>query len=319
MRLATWHADLSREGPGLLLRDFESGDETLDPILAAIAEAAPDILLLTRVDWDHGQVALGALKEALAQRGVPFEHTLSLRPNTGMPTGVDIDGDGRLGTARDAQGYGTFSGQGGLALLSAHPIDAGNVTDLTALLWRDLPGSLIAADDPAGEVQRLSSTAHWIVPIDAGWSQPLTLLAFAASPPVFDGPEDRNGRRNADEIRLWQLLMDGALDVPAPAGPLAVIGNANLDPAAGEGRHEAIVDLLRDPRLQDPLDGAPSVDWSRIGLGELRVSYVLPGRSLERAWLRNADSRGIGASPRLGRPRGSRLSTQATRGTLAIS
>lgn len=281
LRLATWHTDLSREGPGLLLRDLEAGEASLDPILTAIAETAPDILLLTRVDWDHDQVAIGALMEALAQRGAAFGHSLALRPNTGLPTGVDVDGDGRLGTARDAQGYGTFSGQGGLALLSVHPIDKGTVTDLSALLWRDLPGSLIAADDPARDVQRLSSTAHWIVPIDVGAARPLTLLAFAATPPVFDGPEDRNGRRNADEIRLWQALMDGALGAPAPNGLLAVIGNANLDPAGGEGRHEAILGLLDDPRLRDPLEGVPSVDWSRLGLGELRVSYVLPERSLE--------------------------------------
>ncbi|WP_244430397.1 endonuclease/exonuclease/phosphatase family protein [Roseivivax halodurans] len=293
MRVATWHADLTREGPGLLLRDLESGEEALDPILDAIVETAPDILLLTRVDWDHEGAALETLTEALETRGASFSHALALRPNTGLPTGVDVDGDGRLGTARDAQGYGTFSGQGGLALLSVYPIDAGAVTDLSGLLWRDLPGSLIAEDDPARDVQRLSSTAHWVVPIDAGGSANLTLLAFNASPPVFDGPEDRNGRRNADEIRLWQLLLDGALEASPPQGAPVVIGNANLDPVAGEGRHDAIVGLLADRRLRDPLDGIPSVDWSRLGLGELRVSYVLPGRDLD---VLDAGSRAVDGS-----------------------
>ena len=28
-------------------------------------------------------------------------------------------------------------------------------------------------------------------------------LVSHPTPPVFDGPEDRNGTRNADEIRFW--------------------------------------------------------------------------------------------------------------------
>ena len=28
-------------------------------------------------------------------------------------------------------------------------------------------------------------------------------LVSHPTPPVFDGPEDRNGRRNHDEIRFW--------------------------------------------------------------------------------------------------------------------
>ena len=73
------------------------------------------------------------------------------------------------------------------------------------MLWADLPGSLIEGLDLSPEivkVQRLSSTGHWAVPIKLGGKAALTLLVFAATPPVFDGPEDRNGRRNHDEIRF---------------------------------------------------------------------------------------------------------------------
>lgn len=41
-----------------------------------------------------------------------------------MQTGFDVDGNGWIGDARDAQGFGLFSGNGGMAVLSRLPIDA---------------------------------------------------------------------------------------------------------------------------------------------------------------------------------------------------
>jgi hypothetical protein len=96
--------------------------------------------------------------------------------------------------------------------------------------------------------QRLSSTAHWIVPVDTP-DGPLALLAWAATPPVFDGPEDRNGLRNADELALWLRLLDGALG-PAP-DRFVLLGDAQLDPS----------------------------DWPGDSAGNLRTSYVLPAAS----------------------------------------
>ncbi|MFO8184566.1 MAG: endonuclease/exonuclease/phosphatase family protein, partial [Candidatus Aegiribacteria sp.] len=136
----------------------------------------------------------------------------------------------------------------------------------------------------AQDIQRLSYTAHWVVPIRLP-SGPLQLLAFHATPPVFDGPEDANGRRNHDEIRFWQLYLDGAFG-PAPRTRFVVIGDANLDPDHSDGRRGAIRQLLADPRLQDPRpahDGpdAPraTVDWDQTG--PRRVSYILPSTDLE--------------------------------------
>ena len=135
----------------------------------------------------------------------------------------------------------------------------------------------------AQAIQRLSYTGHWVVPVVLP-SGPLHLLAFHATPPVFDGPEDANGRRNHDEIRFWQLYLDGAFG-PAPQGRFVVIGDANLDPARSDGRREAIRALLADPRLQDPRpahDGPgprhATVDWEQTG--PLRVSYILPSVDL---------------------------------------
>ncbi|MCA0964473.1 endonuclease/exonuclease/phosphatase family protein [Salipiger bermudensis] len=268
LRLATWNADLSRKGPGLLLRDLRDGAGA--GVVAEIAAVAPDVLLLTDIDFDHDLAALGALAARLEEAGLSYPHRFAQRPNTGLPTGLDLDGDGRLGGPRDAQGYGRFSGQGGMALLSRRPLRL--EADFTALLWRDLSRSRMRDDDPAPGRQRLSSDAHWVIGIEGG----PTLLAWNATPPVFDGPEDRNGRRNADEAALWRRYLDGAFGTP-PDRPV-LIGNANLDPERGEGLREEMRGLLGDPRLQDPLPGEATVAWDQTG--PMRVSYILPAAEL---------------------------------------
>ncbi len=49
---------------------------------------------------------------------------------------------------------------------------------------------------------RLSSKSHGDVPIEIG-KRTVHFLVSHPTPPVFDGPEDRNGTRNFDEIRFW--------------------------------------------------------------------------------------------------------------------
>lgn len=305
LRVAAWGAALSREGPGLLLRDLAGAkDPQVAAVVAEVLARRPDVLLLTEMDWDGDGAALAALGAALAEAGLDYPHRLALRPNAGLATGLDLDGDGRVGP-RDAQGYGRFAGDGGLALLSRWPLGA--ATDLSGLLWRDLPGARLPRADgapfpseAAQAIQRLSSTGHWIVPVEAPGG-PLTLLAFAATPPVFDGPEDRNGLRNADELALWSRVLDGT--VPGlPSGPFVVLGNANLDPADGAGLRADMAAFLADPRLQDPrpmsegaraaadpghrgdpaLDTAdwPGAEAEEGGPGNLRVTYVLPSADL---------------------------------------
>ncbi len=257
-----------------------------------IARVSPDILLLQGVDYDHRLITLAALRDVIADHGRHYPHIFALRPNTGMPTGIDIDGDGRTGGARDRQSFGQYSGQDGMALLSRHPVRESAVEDFSSLLWKDVPGSLaLAAGEPealsasALNVQRLSSTGHWVIPIQIG-DDVLKLLTFHATPPVFDGPEDRNGRRNHDEIRFWQHYLDGAFG-PATKDPFILIGNANLDPYRSEGRKTAILSLLSDPRLQDPRPARTdeptaldTVDWPPPGPGKMRVSYILPSAGL---------------------------------------
>jgi hypothetical protein len=287
--------ELERKGPGLLLRDILKGEDAqVRAVAQVIAAARADIILLQGVDYDHGQAALSALRDRVTEAGLTYPYLFSLRPNTGRPTDRDIDGDSRLGEPEDAHGYGWFSGEGGMAILSRHPIRAQEARDFSNLLWRDLPGAIPPAGAPYLDVLRLASVGIWAVPVDVGTAR-LTLGAFHATPPVFDGPEDRNGRRNHDELAFWRLYLDGAFG-PAPKGPFVLAGHANLDPVDGEGRRDALLDLLGDPRLQDPAPsravvppqrfghrGDPALDtveWAGPEPGARRVSYILPARDL---------------------------------------
>ncbi len=309
--MATWHVEMQRRGPGLLLRDILAAEEPdIAAVVAVIAEVSPDILLLTGFDWDLDLAAARALEARLAEAGAAYPHLFALPSNAGLATGLDMDGDGRTGGPRDAQGYGWFAGQGAMVLLSRLPVDADGVRDFSGLLWADLPGAKLPEVDgqpfPSAEAlaaQRLSSTGHWDVPVILPDGGRLHMLCFAATPPVFDGPEDANGLRNHDEVALWSVYLDGGLG-SAPDDPVIVLGNANLDPSDGDGRGAAIANLIGHARLRDPRPrsaggteaadrqggrngdhrGDPAfdtADWSDDpGPGNLRISYVLPDRAL---------------------------------------
>jgi endonuclease/exonuclease/phosphatase family metal-dependent hydrolase len=308
IRVASFNTGLARDGPGLLLRDLGRDSPDIAEAVRVITAADADVLVLQDIDWDLDGLALAALADRLGRAGARYPHRFAARPNTGMASGIDIDGDGSAGTPRDAQGYGRFAGQGGMAVLSRLPIEAAGRRDLGALLWRDLPGNLLgdpgtAIPESALPVQRLSSTAHWALPLVLPDGRRLWLLTAHPTPPVFDGPEDRNGRRNHDEIVLLARLLDGW----APAGmaplppddPVLVAGDLNLDPVDGDGRRAAIRALQAHPRLQDAVPasaeaarraaaqggvnaghrGDPArdtADWRDTGAGNLRVSFLLP-------------------------------------------
>lgn len=270
-------------------------------VVEVIRAAAPDILLLTELDWDRDHTALSALQAALGQAGTPYPHAYAPRPNSGLPTGLDLDGDGKTGGPRDAQGYGRFPGHRGMALLSRLPIDTAAARDFSGLLWRDLPGNrLPAADLPAGaaDILRLSTTGLWDVPVILPGGGRLHLLAWKASPPAFR-PLAVNAARNRDETAFWTLYLDGALPWAAPDGPFVLLGDANSDPADGSGDPAAMRALLADPRLTDPRPASPggaaaalpgkagdpaldTADWAmnRNVQDNLRVDYVLPSASL---------------------------------------
>ena len=300
LRIATFNTELTRDGPGLLVRDIAKGEDAqLLALRQVVAEVSPDILFLQNVDYDHGLAGLSSLQRWLADGGIRYTYAFAAPPNAGLPTGHDMDGDGRLGEAEDAHGFGSFFGQSGMALLSNHPIETRQFRDFSTMLWVDIPDALLPVNEdgapyPSPEAQaalRLATVGQWVMPVTVGETT-VTLMAFHAGPPVFDGPEDRNGKRNHDELVFWRHFMDGQFG-PAPEERFVLLGAANLDPVDGEGYHEAILALLTDPRLQDvaprrpvgPMvdspgqSGDPALDtvaWPSPDPGHRRVNYVLP-------------------------------------------
>ena len=150
-----------------------------------------------------------------------------------------------------------------MVVYSKFPIDRGKIREFHKLLWKDVPGALLPkkADgspwysDQALGVLRLSSKSHWDVPLTIG-GKTVHILASHPTPPAFDGPEDRNGRRNHDEIRLWADYLTGGpraaylakalpagttLDAP---GTFVLMGDLNADPADGGTVPGAIDQLL---------------------------------------------------------------------------
>jgi hypothetical protein len=179
-----------------------------------------------------------------------------------------------------------------MALLSRHPIDTAAVRSFRLFLWKDLPGAHLPEgwySDAILARFRLSSKSHWDVPVLVG-DDTLHLLASHPTPPVFDGDEDRNGRRNFDEVGFWVRYLDGSpaiRDDRGAAGGLpnarafVILGDLNAPLEGAESSYDGVVaigQLLGDPRVQDPpqLTGRPTASFR----GGTRVDYALPRAGL---------------------------------------
>lgn len=321
VRLALFNANLVRQGAGVLISDMDKGNRQVSAVVEIILRVRPDILLINEIDHDPEGLALGRLVDLLragagGQPGLSYPHRFLAPSNTGVPSGFDLDGDGGTMTADDAIGFGRFPGQYAMALISRFPI-AGARTFRT-FRWSRLPWAVEPRDpdgvryypEAAWKVLPFSSKSHWDVEIDSP-AGTLHVLASHPTPPVFDGPENRNGLRNAAEIRFWADYVDGADWVVddggtrgglPPGASFVVMGDLNNDPVDGDGDKAAIRTLLTHPRVQDPrprsegarlADGRKSLlhaadpaldtaDWREDanGPGNLRVDYVLPSTDL---------------------------------------
>lgn len=334
VRFATFNASLSPFAQGGLAAQLA---DPADPQASAIAEiiqhADPDVLLINEFNFDENaggaSVALALFQEnflEVSQNGAPptrFDYVYLAPSNTGVDSGFDLDNDGSLGGFNDSFGFGAFPGHFAMVLLSKHPILEDKVRTFQEFLWKDMPRALLPDDpetpEPADwyspeelEVVRLSSKSHWDVPIAVG-RRVVHVLASHPTPPVFDGPEDRNGRRNHDEIRFWsdyvlpfrsRYILDdqGRRGGLRFAAPFVILGDLNADPFDGDSTGAPARRLLRNPlvnRRRTPAseggveaaelqgganethEGDPAFDTADFGdtapsPGNLRVDYALP-------------------------------------------
>ena len=326
IRVAAFNAAMARKGAGALIGDFGKDHPQIANVVEIVLRVRPDILLINEIDADPDGRSLELLAARLAAGmaglpGIDYGHLFQGPQNVGVFSGRDLDRDGKAAGPADAWGYGRFPGQFAMAVLSRYPLDLDGLRAYGDFRWAEMPG----ADRPLNpdgtpfhpeeiwQALRLSSKNHWDLPVKLPDGRVLHLLAAHPTPPVFDGPEDRNGKRNADEIRLLMAMIDGADwlrdDRGRPSGLAAealfvFAGDLNADPEDGEGHSAAIRALLSHPRVQDPAPTSPggaeagtrpdahprkgdparhTGDWPE-GEGEpgnLRVDYVLPSRGFE--------------------------------------
>jgi hypothetical protein len=337
LRAATFNASLNRFNAGELVADLAACDEgridndQVRAVVEIIQRSDPDVLLVNEFDYDADGEAARLFPKCLAvsldRRVKPLRYRdyFVAPSNTGIPSGYDLNNDGSVGGPDDALGFGYFPGQYGMVVYSKHPIVAQETRTFQTFLWKDMPGALLPDDlatpEPDDwytpeelEIFRLSSKSHWDIAVRLG-GEIIHILVSHPTPPVFDGPEDRNGLRNHDEIRFWADYVDPAksdyiYDDSGHWGGLAagahfvIMGDQNADPFDGESTADAVMQLLGHPLIDvsvtpdsaggidasanqgganDVHLGNPATDTADFADGDpgnLRADYVLPSRTL---------------------------------------
>lgn len=350
VRFAQFNASLNRNAEGELVRDLSTpNNQQARNVAETIQRINPDVILINEFDYVASDPLLPVRLFqqnylSVSQNGstpINFPFVYIAPSNTGIPSGFDLNNDGNVvttvgsrGYGEDSFGFGQFPGQFGMVLLSKFPIDFANVRTFQNFLWKDMPGNLLTndptidnPDTPVNEnlkgfysdqeiaVLRLSSKSHWDVPLNING----TIVHFLAShptPPVFDGPEDRNGKRNFDEIRFWADYINPAASSyiyddnggrgGLPSGRNFIIaGDLNADPFDGDSFNNAVRQLTENPRINNRVipssiggvegaeDGGrndfhlgnPAFDTADFNdaltaSGNLRVDYLLPSANL---------------------------------------
>ncbi|WP_019676699.1 endonuclease/exonuclease/phosphatase family protein [Arsukibacterium perlucidum] len=262
IKVATFN--VSMESSNYLPRG-ETGDNTvLAKILAdgnnpqvkniatIIQRVRPDVMLLNEFDYIENPESgiLAFIKNYLnkPQQGsqpIDYPYFYYSTVNTGQPSPFDLDNSGEAtGVGADAWGYGFYPGQYGMAILSKYPIVLDKVRTFQHFKWRDMPGFMPTNkqdgspwyNPEAWQQMPLSSKSHWDIPIIVA-GKTIHILASHPTPPVFDGPENRNGIRNHDEIRFWLDYLD-----PAAAGYI-YDDNGNKGGLAEQSRFVLLGDL----------------------------------------------------------------------------
>lgn len=302
-----------------------------------IATVNPDVLFVQELEYDgfeqHEGPApprsaenLGELIShaqcKLGRRGVKY--TAFQKPsNTGIPSGFDFNKDGKVDLtpgsgsyAGDCFGFGNFRGQYGMAVLVKDPVSINHTSARTfqTFVWARMPGALFPMGDGdkvpleqpwfrGDEVRqyRLSSKSHWDVPVVFPDGTEIRVWASHPTPPIFDGPEDLNGKRSHDEVRFWAEYLSGARWIYDDEGhhgganisgaalddtKAIIMGDLNNDPVQGDSHLDPIGHwLFNHPLLQSytPTSKTPG-ECTRAEVthpgGCLRLDYLLPTKAL---------------------------------------
>ena len=330
IRFASFNTSFYRSEAGELKRELSDGTSAKPKKIAEIIQRVrPDVILLNEFDYDSagkGVEGFQANYLGISQNGnapIHYRYTFSDAVNTGVDSKLDLDGDGSKGTANDAFGFGKFPGQYGMVVLSKFEIAKPEIRTFKNFLWKDMPSRLVPRNkdkqpfySPMVMKQfRLSSKSHWDIPIRTN-GRTIHFLVSHPTPPVFDGPEDRNGCRNHDEIRFFaDYVTEGKshyiYDDKGRIGGLpqteqfVIAGDLNADENDGDSTDNAASLLTDNPRINDSAPpkssggkyysqtqggvnfnqkGNAEFDTSDFGdsnVGNLRLDYCLPSENLD--------------------------------------
>ena len=273
----------------------------------------PDILLLNEFDYSgNGKEIKHFINNYLNisqhnQDKIHFPYFYQASVNTGVKTPFDLNNDKKITIPSDTYGFGHFPGHFGMVLLSKYPIDEKNIRTFQNFKWKDMPNALQPFDPEtkkpwysaeAWQGLRLSSKSHWDVPVTVNGKR-IHILASHPTPPVFDGAEDRNGKRNHDEIRFWRDYISNEgnhyiYDDNNVKGGLSanstfiILGDLNASATEGDAINSSIKALLDHPKTQDVMPSSiggqtHSVDnplaKHHTAYWRMRADYVLPSTS----------------------------------------
>lgn len=300
------------QGAKALENALASQHSQIQAIAEIIQHTRPDVLVLNEFDYIDAERGIQVFQRdylSVGQNGeapIDYPYVFIAPVNTGEPSPFDLSGDGIASrTGNDAWGFGWYPGQYGMAVLSRYPIDAAAVRTFQHFKWKDMPGALAplkpGTNEPfysneAWQAFRLSSKSHWDVPVQVE-AHRLHVLVSHPTPPVFDGQENRNGRRNHDEIRFWAdylqpHLSDYIYDDNGKAGGIetnakfVIAGDLNASIESRDNVPGAIEQLLNHPLVNaemtptslggaahtpdNPEAATHTASWRK------RADYVLP-------------------------------------------
>ena len=331
VRIATFNVAMNRKESGMLVSEMENGKAVqIRKIAEVIQRVRPDVVLINEIDHDGDHKSVELFREkylSVSQQGqesiaYPFVYVGPV--NTGVESGLDINQDGKVSLPDDGFGFGNFPGQYGMALLSKFPIDMNQVRTFQNFLWKDMPDGKFPTEPGSNQAwyphdvlqrMRLSSKSHWDVPVTIE-GKTVHLICSHPTPPVFDGPEDRNGCRNHDEIRMIADYVSGQngssylIDDNGRKGGLSegtlfvVLGDLNADPFDGDSSGNAADQLTGHPLIDNSkvpaskgavraarLSGQKNnehrgnhafdtADFNDHVTGNMRVDYCLPSKGL---------------------------------------
>ena len=302
-----------------LFENLKTGDnQQIRNIAEIIQRVRPDIILLNEFDYssddEKGVKAFINNYLLVSQHGnkrIDYPYFYTAPVNTGLASGVDLNHNGiSTDNGGDTFGFGLYPGQYGMLLLSRYPIQRDTIRTFQHFLWQDMPNGLLSsvkAEDgsdwyspEAQAVFRLSSKSHWDVPITLH-NKTVHILASHPTPPVFDGPENRNGKRNHDEIRFWTdyisagKVADYVYDDKGRKGGInsnqfVILGDLNASAKEGDGNKEGIGGLLNNAKVNNhsvPHSEGGALHSPNNELGpshtafwRMRADYVIPSKAL---------------------------------------